>query len=497
MKKLIVFFGMIMLIYGISCNKSFLEVKPESFLSASNYFDGADHFIQAVNGIYAPFNGLYTGTMWALAEMRSDNTSYQYHIGERSGYPKERLDEFWEVDDNGLVYSFFNSSFDGISRANVLLDHLPESTLADSLKGRLTGEAKFLRGFYYFNLVRLIGDVPLVLHEVTSTDEAFSTAARVKPEEIYPVIIADLKDAIGLLPVKYTEGSDIGRVTKGAAEALLAKVYMTQHKYSDAIPLLEDIRTLGYQLLPEYGSIFDPHNKNNAESIFEVQYKEGSPGIPSNFIYTFAPYNAGSSVTGFELSAGAVAGWNIPTQDMIDAYETGDKRKDASISFEFIDPNTGKVVPYVRKYCHPPYQIRYETSDDFIVIRYADVLLMLAECLNEQGFTPNGEAFQLLNEVRRRAGLPDKTADNADPGLAVASQQAFREAVWQERRVELAFEDHRWFDLLREGRAEKVMKVHGQEEKALNAYGKEVPDNAYTDISLTYQYPRREVQLMQ
>jgi hypothetical protein len=494
MKKLMIVCSTLLVAAGVSCNKSFLDVKPKSFLSASGYFQGADHLSEALNGVYNPLDGLYTGSMWALAEMRSDNTSYQYNTGDRSGFPQEELDEFREVDDNSFVYSFYQTSYTGIARANVLLDNLQNNTsVPDSLKNLLKGQAEFLRAFYYFNLVRLIGDVPLVLHEVTSTDESFSQAARKKPEDIYPVIITDLKDAIQLLPVRYSQPTDIGRATKGAAETFLGKVYMTQKNFSEAIPLLEDVRKLGYSLLPNYADIFNPANKNNQESIFEIQYKEGSPGTPSNFIYTFAPYNAGTSITGFQLYSGAGSGWNIPTRDLVNAYEPGDKRKAASIDFGFTDPNSGQVVPYILKYDHPPYQLPYETSDDFIVTRYADVLLLLAECLNQKGFVAGGEAFQLLNQVRERAGLPDKTADNANAALRVPSQNAFTQAVLRERRVELAFEDHRWFDLLRTGSAASVMKAHGVEEKQLKPY---VASDAYTNIPLTYQYPRREMQLL-
>lgn len=476
------------------CSQRFLDVKPQSFLSGSGYFQGADHLTEAVNGVYAPLDGLYTGSLWALAEMRSDNTSYQYNTGDRSGFAQEQLDEFREVDDNSFVYSFFNASYNGIARANTLLDNLQGNTsVPDSLLGLIRGQSEFLRAFYYFNLVRLFGDIPLVEHQVTSTSDAFSAAARKTPDDVYPAIIADLQDAIKLLPVRYTQGTDIGRATKGAAETILAKVYMAQKDFKDAVPLLEDVTTLGYTLLPDYASVFDPKNKNNSESVFEVQYKEGTPGTPSNFIYTFAPYNSGATITGFAVNNGTASGWNIPTQDMVDAYEPGDKRKDASIDFSFTDPNTGKIVPFIRKYDHPPYQQQYQTSDDFMVTRYADVLLMLAECLNENGFQASGEAFERLNEVRHRAGLPDKSAASIDPALRVTTQDAFRQAVMQERRVELAFEDHRWFDLVRSGTAEAVMKAHGAREKQLKSY---VASISYTTIPLLYQYPRREVQLL-
>lgn len=491
MKKQLIYLSIILLCLA-ACKKSYLDIQPKDFEDANSYFKTSDQFLQALNGAYDPLQGIYDNDMWALAEMRSDNTSYQYNDKDRSGFQRERIDEFTEQDDNGIVYSFFSGSYSGIARCNDILDRIDKATFADSLKSRVTGQAKFLRGLYYFNLVRLMGNVPLILHEVTSTDQAFSTAARKDPAEVYTQIIADFKDAATLLPVSYSSDQDKGRATKGAAETMLAKVYMAQQDYASAIPLLEDVRKLGYQLLPDYADIFKPTNKNNAESIFEVQFVEGNYGESSNFIYIFAPYNAGTSITGFGLYDGSGSGWNIPTQNMLDAYEQGDKRKAASINFDFTDPNTGKVVPYINKYDHPPYQVRYQTSDDFIVTRYGDALLMLAECLNEQGYSADGEAFDLLNMVRSRAGLPAKTATNADASLRVSTQEEFRKAVTQERRVELAFEDHRWFDLLRTNTASETMKAQGAAEKKMKPY---IVDAAYQDIRLIYQYPRREVQL--
>src|SRR5690242_18777382 len=137
MNKAMILFCLAMTAGALSCNKSFLDVKPRSFLSAGDYFEGTDHFIEAINGVYAPLDGLYTGSLWALAEMRPDNPSYRYNTGDRSGFPQERLDAFTEADDNPFVYSFFSTSYAGISRANVLLDHLQNSTLGDSLKNRL------------------------------------------------------------------------------------------------------------------------------------------------------------------------------------------------------------------------------------------------------------------------------------------------------------------------------------------------------------------------
>ncbi|HEU4555469.1 MAG TPA: RagB/SusD family nutrient uptake outer membrane protein [Chitinophaga sp.] len=478
-----------------ACGKGFLDISPEQFQKEGNYFKNADQFNQAMNGAYAPLQGLYTGSHWVMTEMRSDNTSYQKNTSDASGFSREELDEFREQDDNSYVYSFFNYSYNGISRCNTVLDHLSGASIDETVKAQITGQASFLRALYYFNLVRLYGDIPLTVHEVTSTNGAFSIADRKPAADVYTQIIADAQAAIDNLPDAWTNAKDKGRAVKASAQTLLAEVYLTQKQYDKAIPLLRAVMQSpnGYTLLPDYASLYTLANENSAESIFEVQYMEGSSNEYSDFMYQFAPYNAGSGITGFGLYTGSGSGWNIPTQNMLDAYEAGDKRKDASISLSFTDPNTNKVVPYVIKY-KTPHAIRYQTGSNFPVYRFADVLLMLAECLNETAFAANGEAYTLLNQVRARAGLAPKTAGNANPALNVSSQEAFRQAVWQERRVELAFEDHRWFDLLRTGQATAVMQAHAVEEKSLKSY---LVPAAYTNIRPQYQYPRREVQLMQ
>ena len=265
---------------------------------------------------------------------------------------------------------------------------------------------------------------------------------------------------------------------------------MTQKNFSAAADILKGVETEGgYSLNANYADNFK--KKNGSESIFEVQYAEGPGGKSSNFIYTFAPFNSGTVATGYALGSGAAAGWNIPTQDLLDAYETGDKRFAASINVAFTDPTTKKVVPYIQKYSNPPYLERFNTSDNFIVTRLADVLLMQAEALNEASF-PNADAFALLNRVRTRAGLAAKTTDNTTAKLKISTQAEFRAAIAQERRIELAFENHRWFDLVRTGDAVAVITAHAAREKALKSY---ILPSSFGTISLKFPYPYRESQI--
>ena len=468
----------------VSCKEDSLNVYPETYQNANSFFQTKAQFLQAVNGTYAPLQPIYTGPFWALAEMRSDNTSYQYNTGDRSGFSLEELDEFREIDNNTNVAGMFNNSFLSINRANVILERLPAATAVDqATKDQVTGEASFLRAFSYFNLVRLHGDVPLVLKEVKSVDEAFAVGKRRPAGDIYTQILADVQTAIAKLPETYT-AADKGRATKGAARTLLAKIYMTQKNFTGAVTELKAVvSSAKYSLNTVYADNFSITKENGVESVFEIQYIEGPNNEFSNFIYTFAPWNSTSMVVGggFAVNSGTAAGWNQPTQDLLDAYETGDLRKDVSIGTEFKVANV--VVPYVKKYTGL-HATRFQTANNFPVYRYSDVLLMLSESLNEVGFAAGGEAEGYLNQIRKRAGLVDKKP---------ASQADFRTAVAQERRVELAFENHRWFDLLRYGNAEATMKAHGVKEKAAKT---NINAASYNTINLLYQYPQRETLLL-
>ena len=486
MKKIVILFLTLAL---VSCQNKFLELTPDTNGSAGNFYRTKDQFLQAINSAYSPLQGIQNNTMWLFGEVRSDNTSYQLNTGDRSGTSREEIDEFRDIDQNPNLQTFFNSSYLGIGRCNLLLTKIQTATFDQASRSQIEGEARFLRAYYYFNLTRIFGDVPLVLKEVTTPEEAFTTAVRVPEAQILTTLIDDFKVAITKLPAKYAV-SDIGRATSGAAKALLGEVYMSQKNYTAAADILKSIEAEGgYSLNANYADNFK--KKNTSESIFEVQYAEGVGAKWSTFTYSFAPFNSGTLSTGFALGVGSSAGWNIPTQSLINAYEPTDKRLAASVNQNFIDPTSKKVVPFIQKYSNPPYLERFNTGDNFIISRLADVLLMQAEALNEAGF-PNAEAFTLLNRVRTRAGLAAKSINNADATLKVASQAEFRAAIAQERRVELAFENHRWFDLVRTGQAVAVMAAHGVAEKGLKSY---VLPNAYATVNLKFPYPFRETQI--
>ncbi|MDO6602833.1 RagB/SusD family nutrient uptake outer membrane protein [Arenibacter palladensis] len=486
MKKLVYINILVLIVYSFnSCSENFLDVVPETSLSSESFFNTEDHFISALNATYVPLRNIYKGgNFWLLAEQRSDNTSYENLDG--SGTGKFEIDEFRVMELNSFPPIFFNMAYNGIGRANLLLHNLETTELleADS-KNVIEGQALFLRSLYYFHLVRIFGDVPLVLEPVETTDQAFVSAERVQVSEVYELIVNDFSEAASKLPLSYS-GNNIGRATKGAALTLLAEVQLTLKNYDSAVEALQNIT--GYDLLPSYAELWDASNKNSVESIFEVQYSVGlgSEEFASNFMYSFVPQHAGAGeeIIGFPAGNGSDSGHNTPTQDMIDSYEPNDLRKEISIGF-WTNPLTGIDIPYVQKFNNPG-PFRFWMNDNMPIYRYSDVLLMLSEALNELGYVADGEAFSLLNQVRNRAGLSNLTS------VELVDQNSFREAVAHERRVELAFENHRWFDLLRTDKANEIMIAHGEAEMALKTY---IPSNSFQNISLLYPYPNRETLL--
>jgi len=285
---------------------------------------------------------------------------------------------------------------------------------------------------------------------------------------------------------------------------LLSEVYITQKKYPEAEALLNTLSTMGYDLLAKYSDVFSTVNKNSKESIFEVQYLEGlQGGQQSQFIYYFLPRSTNTTViTGVKTDNSGIGGWNTPTQDIINAYEAGDTRKDASIAvaegtynssniFTFsanksiigYTPAAGKVgVPYIKKYLNP-HTNPGNTNDDWPIYRYADALLLLAEAKNEQG--KGAEALIPLNRVRARA------FGDATHNITVTDPNSLRDIIAHERRVELAFENHRWHDLVRTGKAIEVMTAYGIKAKQQYSYLSPASFNI-TPSRLLYPIPQSE-----
>jgi tetratricopeptide (TPR) repeat protein len=454
--KLKIFIGGLLLVVLNSCSKDFLTITPQTSVVAASFFLTEEDYRQAVTGTYRPLHGLFNDA-YVMGEMRSDNTHYVFKSNDRGGQnvQRENISGFTDISTNGYTRSKYVNCYSGIAKANAVLVRIDAAPLADAVKKNLKGQAEFLRAFYYFELVQYFGDVPLHLTEVTEASQ--TSLARSPKADVYKQIIADATDAAALLPITQNPK---GQATKGAAKTLLAYVYMTLKQYPEAEAALKEVVNMGYSLLPDYAAVFDPSNKNHAESIFEVQYLQGTFGLSSNFAYQFAPAVTDTkNITGITGNNQGFGGWNIPSNDLIASYEAGDKRKAISIADGYNDANGVFVAqPYVKKYTHPHTTFN-NTNNNWPVYRFADVLLLLAECLTEQN--KPADALPFLNAVRKRAGLGDITTTN---------QVALRDIIAKERRVELAFENKRWLDLVRTGKAIEVMTSYGSKMKQQYPY---------------------------
>jgi len=486
-----------------SCSDDFLNLTPDSELSANDFYKTEEQFQQALSGVYQVLRSTVGESGYLMGEMRSDNTHYDYYAPDRGIHivRRENIDDFLDDSQNQWTNGYFDASYIGISRANTILGRIEDGELSDEAKNRIIGETKFLRAYYYFNLVRYFGEVPLYLTEVTTEDDAFLPRSSV--EDVYSTIIADVEDAIERLEVP--NFPQTGRVTKGTATTLLAEIYMTRKDFQSAEPLLRSLTTMGYELVSNYEDVFDTANKNNRESIFEVQFMMGDQGQHSMFSYWFIPKSRNVEIiTGIVSNTLNFGGFNVPTDDLMRAYEEGDSRKSASIGIaegiidtdgsfviESVEDSDGYVTPagktakpFIKKYLHAHSRER-NTDDNWPIYRYSNVLLMLAECLNENG--NSADALPYLNEVRKRAG-------DALPNIITTEQNALRDIILHERRIELAFENHRWHDLVRTDKAIEVMTAHGIEMKSKYNY---LTNNSYqiNENRLIFPIPYLELQL--
>ena len=446
--------------FSFSSCSDFLEQNPQTDLSENDFYKTADDILSAVNGAYSSLQeGDIYGNWYVFGEIPSDNTRNQLS---GSVTTQNEFDQFYIDTQNSMIANFWKAAYKVINRTNTILGRIDGIEINTELANRYKLECKFIRALMYFNLVRVYGDVPLVLKEI-SISESYDILREPK-ENVYNQIIADLKEAQDL-PVSYSTAED-GRATQGAAKALLANVYMTLHKYAEAETILAEIINSGrYSLLENtpgslnidgYKNVFSPVNHNSKEGIFEIQFLKGGYGEGSNYANNFAPENSGTNV----VAVGGTGGNNIPEMDIYNAYEVGDLRRDFSMSLGYYDNrknNEWVESRYVCKFMDVPYQ-NNDASNNYPVIRYADVILMYAEALNQNGKT--AEACKYLNMTRRR-GFGYQTTETSPVDLQTTDKAQFALMVEQERRVELAFENHRWFDLIRTGRAVEVMRSKG------------------------------------
>lgn len=430
----------------VACTERFIDV--ESNVQTSEELNRVDP-VELVNAVYNQLLSWDVNSFaWVgISDITSDDADKGSAAGD-TGSDKDILDNLKDINPNiGSVISVWVGHFEGIQRANQVLNRLPTLTIDDAYKNRLTGEAKFLRALFYFRLVQVFGPIPIVLGEVPDINTpAESIFKRPTKEDMYAFIEKDLQDAIQFLPEKSGyDDANLGRASKGAAKTLLAKVKMYQKEWDVVKRLTDEIIASGeYSLTPNYEDIWKESGENNSESIFEIQSRGGVPAVGVQQY---------SQIQGARGTGGWGWGFNVPSDDLVNSYEANDTRKDATIIFRGETLYDGRFVPntvvnprYNQKAYSSQYTSEAITGTNVRLFRYAEVLLMNAEA----AFNLGGDASTSLNMLRRRAGLSEIAAPTI-------------ENIWNERRHELAMEGDRFFDLVRQGRARIVMRAVGKD----------------------------------
>lgn len=461
MKKIFFIFAIALGILSVSCNKDLTQI-PISQGTTLTFYQSPSDFIQGVNAAYSSLRG-YPDRLLNLSEIRSDNIYGVSDLGVRDWDPINSFQK--AITGNLYVEEAWSADFNGIFRANTVLEQIKKNgALINSitLQTRLDAEAHFLRAFYYFDLVKYFGKVPIIDHTVIASEA--NTIARSSVTDVYKLIIADLQAAIANLPASYT-GVDVGRATKYAAEGLLAQVYLARSgptygvegpglglsEWNLALPLLQDIISSGlFTLNASYANIFAYANQNpavNKEAVFDVMYLTGASGTGSTYGATFCwdlcPNMYFKSINDSKSNGALEA---IPvSNDLISKYAATDVRKAFTIhTAPYNNVGSTETRPFFQKYLDftkIPSTSRFDWGINFITIRYTDVVLMKAECVLKG--TPGSQATDVdavVNQIRTRAGV----GTPALTGVTLAQ-------LYNERRLEFADEGSRWFDLQRSG----------------------------------------------
>lgn len=452
--------SLLLLVIAVSfthCRKSLLSIDPTIPLaSVDNYYKTEAEAVNAVNATYTPLSAIYNGAAWHIGDIMSDDTDLGGGGG-GDGLETAELDNFSVTPFNPIINLMWAQCYFGILRANLVIDRVPQvPVMSPAIRNRSLGEGRFLRALYYYHLVRVYGDVPLYTNVITA--EQAATIGRSPKAQVYAQIITDLQAAEGLLP-NTTSGADKGRATAGAAKSLLAAVYLTlgdkPNAAAKAKEVIDNASLYGYALNANYADNFNLDRENGPESIFEVQYRSGGG--------QWSDFGAGHKLNTFfapraqDIVQSSGYGWNVPTRNFADQYEkTGasystiiDRRRNRSMWIPgdtegaYTQPASLVGSPNgfnVKKYFVPISNTLGDNGGwtcalNVPIMRYSEVLLIYAEAAGRT----LGKSF--ADQVRARAGLA------ALPNTLTDAE--YLEAIYKERRLEFAFEMHRWYDLLR------------------------------------------------
>ncbi len=469
MKKAILYIS-ILLLFVVACEET-LDFEVKDKLTLENFFMTADDALASVNGIYDVLGqvNMYNSSMWLIQDISSDDCDASSTWNDPNA---QQFDRYTLQANNNYTTSMWKASYDLISKANLSIDSIPAIDMDETLQKRLLGEAKFLRALSYFNLVRLFGGVPLVLHPETDIDNYL--VPRAEAEQVYDQIIQDLEDAAANLPTSYSS-TDKGRATRGAALGILSKVYLTLQEWELAAELAREVMDIPvYGLWDDFTDNFKEVNKNGKESIFEVQFYAEVQSENSRIVISGLP-----AIYAFPAGVGMM----LPTQDLLDDFESGDYRYEATFFEEYRYFGNNTFEPHIWKHwdqdTYPPDKTG-SSGANFPVMRFPEILLIYAEALNEFNQGPTQEAYDAINRVRKRARNGD---DAVLPDLSGLSYQEFQTAVLKEKRCETVNEGQRWFDLVRTGNLEEYVK---------RAKGDKANPQAFNYV---FPIPQREIDL--
>lgn len=437
-----------------SCSK--LDLVPTSTKSTEGFYKTEAHINQAVIGLYAGLKTVWVTSQasYMLTEARSDNAF------QGTAYNDGPISRFEETPELPVLYDAWTMYYNYIQRANTLISSLPNVAMDATLKNQYEAEARFARAMFYFDLVRIFGGVPVVKTPLT-IEESYGIG-RSSVKEVYSFIIEDLTYAISNLPQTY-QAQNKGRVTSWAAKGYLGKVYLftsgyplKENNWNKSISLFKEIMDSGqFEFFENYSDIYSYNFEGGKQQLFSILFKAGSSGNGN----PYPTRNASNDIAPIPFSEGGIPFGGSPfnlflSQDVVNSYEPGDLRKEVSILSVWKHKSGSMIstLPTARKYQNGPVIGANDWDIDWIALSYTDVIMMYAECLNELSYSSSGEAFQILNKIRKRAGLAPKT------GADYPNQQAFRLWMEKERRMEFTFENLRWYDLVRTDRALPVLK---------------------------------------
>ncbi len=431
-----------------ACEK-ILDKDPLGRLDSGSFFQTAGDALQAVNAAYEPltFGNKNNNFYWAMGVVCGDE-AVAGGDGSRPGIVE--MDFFTYTARTQEFNDLWRLYYSGITQCNVVIERIADINMDAALKSRITGEALFLRAFYYFQLTQVFGEVPLLIR-VTPPDEL--KVPKTARADIYRQILQDCEDAANALPVQYG-AADVGRATKGAALALAAKTQLYAKNWTAVLDYIRRIKDLGiYALVPDYRDNFRKTTQNNSESVWEIQHTNLELGVGNSLNQWWASKKFGEGY-----------GFAEVTQDYVDAFEPGDPRLKFTVAMNndeyfglIYKPSFSSTRYGPRKYLQADTEVTQKADGDinYAAIRYAEVLLWEAEALAELGRVT--EAQGPLEKVRARSRALAADPVNALPAVTTSDRQEMIDRIRHERHVELGFEMHRFFDLVRWGiAAEKL-----------------------------------------